>query len=150
MDKALTGAAGEYYIAYRLAALGYVIGLTPRGTRTVDLLASNPETGKSIIVQTKTMRNAFVERKSGSYWKWRISTPQQPQEILYYMFVDLKDDESKLPDVFIIPSLQLKALINAVYPNYSGIAIYEREREKKKTYLNRWDIIQKALGKVKS
>jgi hypothetical protein len=146
MEKALTGAAGEYYIAFRLSALGYAIGLTPRGTRAVDLLAYNPETGKSITVQTKTMRKAFVEPKSGSYWKWRISPPQQPRETLYYMFVNLKDDESKLPDVFIVPSLKLKTLINAVYPNYSGIAIYEREREKQKAYLNRWDIIKKALG----
>ena len=29
VEKPLTGAAGEYYVAFRLSALGYAIGLTP-------------------------------------------------------------------------------------------------------------------------
>jgi hypothetical protein len=32
-DMTLVGAAGEYYIAFRLAALGYAVGVTTRGTR---------------------------------------------------------------------------------------------------------------------
>jgi hypothetical protein len=147
MDKALTGAAGEYYIAFRLSALGYAIGLTTRGTRAADLLASNPETGKSIIVQTKTMINAFVKnQKSGSYWHWRIgSSRPQPRETFYYMFVDLRGDPSKSPDVFVVPSLKIKPLL-VEYTNYTGCAIYERDKKTKKAYLNRWDIIEKALG----
>ena len=30
-DRALTGAAGEYYVAFRLVAEGFAVGLTPRG-----------------------------------------------------------------------------------------------------------------------
>ncbi|MFC2017640.1 hypothetical protein ACFLUD_04470, partial [Chloroflexota bacterium] len=59
-DKALTGAAGEYYVAFRLAAKGYAVGLTPRGTISIDLIVANPTTGKSITIQTKTMMKAFV------------------------------------------------------------------------------------------
>ena len=148
MDKALTGAAGEHYIAFRLSALGYAIGLTTRGTRAVDLLATNLQTGKSITVQIKTMIDAFVEnRKSGSYWHWRVSSPQtQPRETFYYMFVDLKGDPSKPPDVFIVPSLKLKPLL-VEYPNYTGCAIYETDKKAKKAYLNRWDIVEAALGR---
>ena len=72
-DRALTGAAGEYYIAFRLVAEGYAVGLTPRGMRSIDLVVANPDTGKSITIQTKTMLNAFVMRKDGSYWwNWRF------------------------------------------------------------------------------
>ena len=147
MDKALTGAAGEHYVAFRLSALGYPIGLTTRGTRAADLLASNPETGKSIIVQIKTMRNAFAEnKKSGSYWHWRISSSRpKPKDTLYYVFVDLKDDAQKSPDVFIIPSLKIKPPLLVEYTNYIGIAIYERDKKAKKAYFNRWDIIEEAL-----
>ena len=147
MDKALTGAAGEHYVAFRLSALGYTIGLTTRGARAVDLLATNLETGESITVQTKTMRDAFVEnRKSGSYWHWRVSSSRpQPRETFYYMFVDIKGgNPSELPDVFIVPSLKLKPPLLVEYPNYIGCTISEGDE---KAYLNRWDVIGAALGR---
>jgi len=67
-DKALTGATGAYYVGFRLSALGYAVGLTTHGTRAIDMFVANPETGKSITIQTKTMFNAFVRsRKWGPY-----------------------------------------------------------------------------------
>ena len=73
-DKASTGAAGAYYVAFRLAAMGYAVGLTTYGTRSIDLLVANLDTGKSITTQTKTMlKDAFVQsRRYGTYWKWRV------------------------------------------------------------------------------
>lgn len=152
MEKALTGAAGEYYIAFRLSALGYAIGLTPRGTRAADLLASNPEKGKTIIIQIKTMMRAFVEnRKSGSYWHWRIGSSRlKPQDIFYYAFVDLKGNPAESPDVFIIPSLEIKPELLAEYTNYTGVCIYETDKGTVKAYLNRWDIVQEALGDTRT
>ncbi len=64
MEKVLTGAAGEYYVAFRLAAMGYAVGLTTRGVSTIDLIAANVKTSKSITIQTKTMLNAFT----GCWW----------------------------------------------------------------------------------
>jgi hypothetical protein len=146
MDKALTGAAGEHYIAFRLCEMGYTIGLTARGMRAVDLLATNPETGKSITVQTKTAIDACENLKSGDYWHWPISSSRaQPRKIFFYMFVDLKGGgQSEQPDVFIVPSLKLKSPLLREYHNYAGCAMYDRDKKK---YLNRWDIIEVALGK---
>ena len=62
-DKVLTGAAGEYYVAFQLAASEYAVGLTTRGTRLIDIFVANPKTGKSITIQTKTMRKASVRSK---------------------------------------------------------------------------------------
>ena len=151
MEKPLTGAAGEYYIAFRLSALGYAIGLTPRGTRAADLLASNPETGKSIIIQTKTMMKASVKnRKRGPYWHWRLgSSRPKPQDTFYYTFVDLKGSPEEPPDVFIIPSKKItEALIADYSPNYIGLCIWEEDKRTVKAYLNRWGIIQEALGDI--
>ena len=146
-QKALTGAAGEYYLAYRLAAEGYAVGLTPRGTMSVDLIVANPDTGKSITIQTKTGSDAFVpSKKYGPYWKWRTGKPQKPQETLFYAFIDLKDDPSQAPDVFIVSSSDLTPPLLEVYPE-SGeprdfwCVIYERDREKYS-----WDVIKAALA----
>ena len=75
-EKALTGAAGAYYVAFQLSTRGYAVGLTTYGTRAIDMLVANPETGKSITIQSKTMSNAFVCSKkwNSSWWKWRVST----------------------------------------------------------------------------
>ena len=118
-DKALTGAAGEHYIAFRLAAMGYAVGLTPRGTTSIDLIVANPTTGKSITIQTKTMMKAFVPMPSGNYspyWKWRVGKSRRPpHKSFFYAFLDLKGDPSQTPDVFIVPSGELRPLLEA-YP----------------------------------
>jgi len=144
MDKALIGAAGEHFIAFRLCEMGYTIGLTARGMRAVDLLATNPETGKSITVQTKTALDACNE--SGDYWHWPIGLSRAlARKTFFYMFVDLKGgSQSKQPDVFIVPSLKLKSPLLREYHNYAGCAMYDRDKNK---YLNRWDVIEVALGK---
>lgn len=117
MDKALVGVAGEYYIAFRLSAMGYHVGFTAPGARAADLLVSNLETGKSITIQVKTMQKAFVKsKKYDPYWKWRVGTSRfHPHESFYYLFVDLRRNLSNAPYVepyvFIVPSLGLEPLL---------------------------------------
>lgn len=149
-DKALTGAAGEHYVAFQLSARGYAVGLTAQGTRSADLLVTNLETGKSITIQVKTMLNAFVQsRKWGPYWKWRVGIHRaHPQAMFYYLLVDLKDDPSKPPDVFAVPSMDLKPPLLEEYPESTPTpkdawcVIYDEDKGK---YLNRWDVIECAL-----
>ena len=145
-DKALTGAAGEYYVAFRLAAEGYAVGLTPRGTTSIDLIVANPETGKTITIQTKTMRDALVPSKThGPYWKWRTGKPQEPQKTFFYAFINLKNDPSQAPDVFIVPSRKLAPPLLEIYPEIGEprdfwCVIYEKDRQEYS-----WDVIKAAL-----
>ena len=148
-DKALTGAAGEYYVAFRLSSNGYAVGLTTHGTRAIDMLVSNPDTGKSVTIQTKTMRGAFVQsKKYGPFWKWRVSKSlPTAYEGFIYVFVDLLDDLSQAPDIFIVPSVELEPLLEQ-YPEEGPIkdlwcVIYEKDASK---YLRRWDVISNALS----
>ena len=152
MGKALTGAAGEHYVAFRLSAMGYAVGFTAPGTKGADLLVTNLETGESITVQVKTMWDAFVpSRKWGPFWKWRVGVSRpRPQKTHLYLFVDLKGDVSKSPDVFVVPSLDLEApppdpnkpLLDE-YPGDVWCNIYETG---KGVYFDRWDVLQKALA----
>lgn len=150
-DKALTGAAGEYYVAFRLSAEGYAVGLTTHGTRAVDIIASNPETGKSITIQIKTMLGAFVpSKKHGPFWKWRVSKSlPSAYEGFFYAFVDLRDDPSQTPDIFIVPSIKLESLLEKYPEPEKGLVkdvwcvIEEKDALK---YQNRWDVIRNALS----
>jgi len=111
-DKTLTGAAGAYFIAFRLSEMGYAVGLTAHGTRSVDLVVANPDTGKSITIQCKTATDAFVQsRKWGNYWKWRLGTGPKPiHKDFFYALIDLKGGHPETPDIFLVASTKLKEI----------------------------------------
>ncbi len=138
-DKALTGAAGAYYVAFRLTAMEYAVGLTAYGTRSIDLLVANPDTGKSVTIQTKTMKNAFARSGTESWRKWRIGKP--PWHASLYAFIDLKDKPESTPDVYIVKPDELEKLVQDFSGDY-WCDIYPKDADK---YLNRWDIIEDAL-----
>ena len=50
----LSGALGEAYVAFNLSLLGLRVAQTPRGAESVDLVAINPDTGKSATIQVKS------------------------------------------------------------------------------------------------
>jgi hypothetical protein len=141
-DKALTGAAGAYYVGFRLSAMGYAVGLTTHGTRAIDMFVANPDTGKSITIQTKTATNAFKKPKKDSpYWYWRVSKSLPPaHESPFYAFVDLKGGPPNTPDVFIVPSNDLRHLMKGYHEGWCGI-----EEEDAPKYRDAWDTIKAAL-----
>jgi len=108
------------------------------------MFVANPDTGKSITIQTKTMLNALVQSKTwGLYWKWRVGTRRRPaHEAFFYTFVDLKNDPSQTPDVFIVPSSELPHLLEE-YTNDTWCVIEEKNAGK---YKNCWDVIRDALA----
>jgi len=149
-NKALTGAAGEYYVAFQLSARGYAVGFTPRGTKSADLLVNNLETGKSATIQVKTMANAFVpSKKWGPYWKWRVGVSRgQASKTFLYAFVDLKGNPSGPPDVFIVPSSELPSLLEN-WKDSSGRVVdpwCNIEDKDAKSYRNRWVIVDNVLA----
>ena len=154
-DRTLTGAAGEHYIAFRLAAMGYAVGLTTRGTRTVDMVVANPDNGKSITIDTKTMQKAFGRSESDCWWKWRmgIRAYEKPiHEDFFYALVDLKGDPTETPAVFIVPSKELNRFLEpypiGVSPASGKLTdvwcvIYSKDAS---TYRDKWDTIREALA----
>lgn len=149
-DLALTGAAGEYYVAFRLLTMNFTVALTPRGTTSIDMIVANRETGKSITIQTKTGKDAFVKR--ASQWNWRVGKKlRKPFTSFFYVFVDLKNDPSKTPDVFIIPSKNMRPHLR-VYPGGAELDSPEVtdiwfgiDEEGAPKYRNKWELIEGAL-----
>ncbi len=157
-DKSLVGAAGVHYVAFYLSQKEYAVGLTAPGVADVDLLATNPKTGKSVNIQVKTMTEAYVPRSRwGPYWKWRISkrlANGPPQKSLFLTFVNL----SGAPDVFIVPHTDLGPFVEK-YPEdpmkgpprdfWCTIYKYKKDAPYKKpvtAYKDRWDLIAAALS----
>ena len=58
LATALTGAAGEHFVAYQLTCLGLVVGLPRAGSPTVDLIVANADGSAAVNVQVKTSGGA--------------------------------------------------------------------------------------------
>jgi hypothetical protein len=54
-STALTAAAGEHYVAYKLSAMGYPVAMTRGGSPTLDLMVGDLS-GHSVSIQVKTSR----------------------------------------------------------------------------------------------
>ena len=52
------GNAGEFYVLAQLAQRGYIAGKTDDGQTLIDVIATDPETLKSINIQVKTRDGA--------------------------------------------------------------------------------------------
>jgi hypothetical protein len=59
IPTALTGCAGEHFVAYRLSAMGYVAALPRGGSPSVDLMVGTVDGRNTVTVQVKTKSQAF-------------------------------------------------------------------------------------------
>jgi len=50
----LIGTAGEYYVCEEICRQGYLALITPKNNPLFDIVASNPEGSRSIVIQVKT------------------------------------------------------------------------------------------------
>ncbi len=62
-DKQLTGLAGEFFVAAELAKRNFQVALTIGNAKSIDLFATNQETGKIFEIEVKalgTKPNSFT------------------------------------------------------------------------------------------
>lgn len=106
MKKGIVGVAGEYFVAAELSQMGIVATLTLKNTPSIDILATNLESGKFANIQVKTMS---LTNKQG----WRLSKKDEERSNIknhFYVLVNLQDI-GKLPEYYIIPQDKLAALL---------------------------------------
>ena len=145
MSTALTGAAGEHYVAFQLSLRGFCVGLSRGGSPYVDIMISN-ETGEGVAIQVKTSRGARREYKrntKNNRWEFDVGPKSRTLggEKLFYAFVDLKW-ESDSPDVFIVPSLEIRRIFAGT--SYPRMMYWIIDAEKDR-WFERWDYITNAL-----
>jgi hypothetical protein len=109
MATAMTAAAGEHFVAYRLSSLGLLAALTRGGSPTVDVLVGDPSGHAAVSLQVKTSNwawRAYKRKPDRNHWEWFVG-PKATElrgESIFYAFVDLKGGGLAVPDVFVIPS----------------------------------------------
>lgn len=144
----LTAAAGEHYVAFKLSALGLPVALTRGGSPTVDLMVGDLTGRATISLQIKTSSNAWRPHKSNAdmrHWEWDVGGKALTLVggSIYYAFVDLRGDESLVPDVFVVPSPDVAERLKDATSNRYMYWLFEREA---KEYKDRWDRILSVLN----
>lgn len=145
---ALTAAAGEHFVAYKLSAMGFPVALTRGGSPAVDLMVGDLSGKRVVSLQVKTSRWAWrakVRKPEDSHWEWDVGRRALDLrgERLLYAFVDLRwqDNEASVPCVFIVPSIDVAEWLDPSFTRFMFWIFKKDERE----YLECWERITKLL-----
>jgi len=148
----LTGTAGVYFVASRLAAECSHAAPTFGNAPSVDILVGLPNGAATLSLQVKTSRWALRTRgrsnnKHPDHYEWDVGekSANLNQPDLFFAFVDLKGASTELPDIFIIPS---KITYEAFEPFFkSGVRRwrYHPKVDAISQFKNNWKILEDYL-----
>ena len=144
---ALTGAAGEHFVAYKLSHLGYPVALTRGGSPTVDIMVGDVSGNASVSIQVKTSNNAcrvYKKHPENNKWLWEVGEKARTLkgENIIYAFVDLKGNPEENPDVYLVPS-NIVAFHTADQVSRIMFGICEKDGNQIR---NDWTLITNKLG----
>jgi len=152
----LAGAAGEYYVAYKISTLGLVAALPRAGTNGVDILVSNVNGSRTVAIQVKT--TDWAERTRGRGANKRIHELQFPLGLkaasmsspdLYFAFVDLRGVEwvEEQPVVYLVPSSFVADCCRPrVQEGHWPMPRFHIAIERLEPFRNQWEPLLKALA----
>lgn len=89
---ALTGAAGEHFVAFRLSELGYPVALTRGGSPVVDILVGDLAGQAAVSIQVKTSsgaRREYARAVQNSHWEWDVGQKAQGLRGAWDLITDL-------------------------------------------------------------
>lgn len=143
ISKILSGVAGEHFVAAELTRRGYVVSLTSKNTKGIDMLASNEDASKTVGIQVKT------KQVGGKGWLLNKGNEDYYSDNLFYVFVDLNGLNQ--PDYHIVHSKTVADYIRKSHkewlesPSKSGkirkdgsMRVFKDEEKK---YKDQWDLL---------
>ena len=116
LKKGIVGVAGEFFVAAELSQKGIVATLTLKNTPSIDILATNLDTGCFANIQVKTMS---VGNNSG----WRLGKKDEEISSIknhFYVFVNLKGDD-KIPEYIIIPQKKIAEFVYKTHREWLSV-----------------------------
>ena len=128
-STAITGAAGEFYVASYLSALGLVVALPRGGVPSSDLLVTTPEGNNTISLQVKTATKPDNSHgKYGKYLTWSVSSKSKDDtgNSHWYAFVALYDwpQSGKPPEIYFVPSKDVVDLLKTDWNKEDGTMLF--------------------------
>jgi len=117
LSGAQVRAAGEHYVMARLIALGFIAGLAPENTKSVDIVAVSEDGKKSFQIQVKTRTKG---RSSDEGWHMQQKHESVVNENLFYAFVALPCNwsDNNQPETFIIPSKKVALILKQSHEDW--------------------------------
>jgi hypothetical protein len=145
--------AGEHFVAYKTATMGFIPALVRQSVRGVDLLVTSAETGHSVAVLIKTATRTIATRRAAQGDAFLLRFPLGQRAIAstpdrtIFCFVDLRTDSGQeSPDVYIVPAWELKK-------EYAGSVVrkycytqHHRPAAQMARYRNNWTPLLLALS----
>jgi hypothetical protein len=112
--------AGEFAVLSQLALRGYDANMTLGNTKSVDILVSEPNTGKMFQLEVKTNFVNLTEKPSSSklfgqtvsVWMMQKKHETISSENLFYCFVNIGKQTSAFR-FFIVPSAKVATYVKA-------------------------------------
>jgi hypothetical protein len=152
---AITGAAGEHFVAARLAAMGFVVALTRGGSPTADILVSTRLSDRTIAIQVKTATWARREYKTAkskpnNHWEWQMGWDCDASAApnLWYASVDLRGwPDGPVPEVFLVPSSRVASMVAHAKANGWTRCLMWLPDAEAATYRETWQEVAAALGR---
>jgi hypothetical protein len=146
-STALTAAAGEHFVAFKLSAMCYPVAMTRGGSPTVDLMVGDLNGHAAVSIQVKTSsgaRREFKKNKANNHWEWDVGRKalDLKGDSIFYTFVDLKWNPDATPDVFIVPS---KVVAARLKPEYKRFMFWLMDAEADQ-YREKWEFITARLN----
>ena len=107
-NSAILSAAGEYYVLFELTRRGMIASLAPRNAPHIDIIVSDQHAKMSFVVQVKTTKNANQNYRG---WMFKAKHERLQEGQLFYFLVDLEPDQQTTPEVYIVPSKEIAAVL---------------------------------------
>jgi hypothetical protein len=101
---ALTGAAGEYYVAAELSRRGWAASITPKGVERNDVLAQHVDTQAVVAIQVKTSAGGPTFRLGAKNEQPTVATNE------WYALVCLSEQDER-PTFYLVPRNTIAAYL---------------------------------------
>jgi hypothetical protein len=150
---ALTGAAGEYFVAAELSLRGWLATVTIKNAPGTDVLAQNLVSGAVVAIQTKTASHGNRHFQLGE----KSEAPATAQN-QWYVFVMLNKERMR-PRFFVVPRNVVAAAMYAEHREWlsrtarDGTPHRENPRRNMQLayitgYEDRWDLLERPADEA--
>ena len=105
------GIAGEFFVAAELTRRGYVVSLTSKNTKMLDLLVSDKRGQRQVAIQVKACDDAKRLK-----WKMSDSVEKADSSNLFFVLVNMNDGAE--PSYYVVPSKYIAYRVREDYENW--------------------------------
>ena len=104
INSVILGAAGEHYVMAELLRRGLIAAKAPDGVPNFDIVITDVDGERLAAIQVKTRR----DRRGGDKgWHMKAKHDTLVAERMFYVFVDVGQDENCAPTFLILPSQEV-------------------------------------------